>query len=177
MIPELQLGVLVLTNQESGAAMQAIANQILDAYLGAPKRDWVNIALEYTADRAAEAQQLESEIAEAALIGATPPLALDDYTGRYRDPWRGDATVRRDGGALILQFSRTNELEGRLMPHQGNIFIVRWNDRRLQADAYVRFEQAFGGGVERMTLRAISPATDFSFDFQDLDFRKVQDER
>jgi CubicO group peptidase (beta-lactamase class C family) len=40
MIPELKLGVLVFTNQESGESMQAVANQILDAYLGVPLRDW-----------------------------------------------------------------------------------------------------------------------------------------
>ena len=61
-----------------------------------------------------------------------------------------------------------------MITHSGNIFVVRWKDRTLQADAYVRFEQAFAGGVEGMTLRAISPATDCSFDFQDLDFRKIE---
>jgi hypothetical protein len=25
-----------------------------------------------------------------------------------------------------------------------------------------------------MTMKAVSPATDFSFDFQDLDFRKIE---
>ena len=41
MIPELGLGILVFTNQENGAAMEAVGGQILDAYLGAPKRDRV----------------------------------------------------------------------------------------------------------------------------------------
>jgi hypothetical protein len=82
--------------------------------------------------------------------------------------------VRREDAGLVLKFSRTSRLEGALAPHRGNIFIVHWNDRTLQADAYVRFEQGFDGGVDRMTLRAISPATDFSFDFQDLDFRKIE---
>ena len=39
---------------------------------------------------------------------------------------------------------------------------------------YVRFEQGFTGNVEGMTLQAISTNTDFSFDFQDLDFRKIE---
>jgi hypothetical protein len=50
------------------------------------------------------------------------------------------------------------------------MFVVRWNDHSLHADAFVRFSQAFDGGIEGITMRAISPATDFSFDFQDLDF-------
>jgi hypothetical protein len=60
-----------------------------------------------------------------------------------------------------------------LVHYSGNIFIVRWKDRSLDADAYVRFEQGFGQQVTGMTMQAVSPATDFSFDFQDLNFKKV----
>jgi len=34
MIPELKLGIIVLTNQEEGFAFYSITNQIKDAYLG-----------------------------------------------------------------------------------------------------------------------------------------------
>lgn len=173
MIPELQLGVLVFTNQEESAAMEAIGHQILDAYLGAPKRDWVGVAVAYKGKRAAEAQAAEKEAA-AVTAGASPPtFPLDSYAGTYVDSWRGEATVRRDGDKLVLKFSRTAGLEGSLEPYSGNVFIVRWNNRAWNADAYVRFTQTFGRQIEGMTLRAVSPATDFSFDFQDLDFHKL----
>jgi hypothetical protein len=102
----------------------------------------------------------------------SPALALAAYIGTYRDPWRGDASVRRVGDRLVLKVSRTDSLEGDLTPYQGNVFVVRWKDRTLNADAFVRFEQGFDGKAIGMTLRAISPATDFSFDFQDLDFKR-----
>jgi len=35
MIPDIQLGIAILTNQESGAAFDSLANSIMDAYLGA----------------------------------------------------------------------------------------------------------------------------------------------
>jgi CubicO group peptidase (beta-lactamase class C family) len=186
MIPELQLGIVVLTNQQDGAATEAVGNQILDAYVGAPKRDWIAIGLSYDESRAREANTVEAEVAQVLNTGgAPPPLPLTAYVGRYRDPWRGDAHIRLEGGKLVLKFSRTKGLEGTLSPFRGNVFIVRWNDRSLDADAYVRFNQGFGpeveqGGnqsvddaIEGMTLRSISPLTDFSFDFQDLDFAKI----
>ena len=40
MIPELRLGVAVLTNQESGAAFESIVYQVLDHYLGAKAPDY-----------------------------------------------------------------------------------------------------------------------------------------
>lgn len=174
MVPELQLAVMVFTNQQSGVAMEVVGNQILDAYLQAPKRDWVDIGIAFDSRRAAHAKAVEAEARKVSESASPPPLPLDAYAGCYIDAWRGAATVRREGDRLILKFSRTDRLEGALTPFLGNVFIVRWNDRSLDADAYVRFDQDFGPGIERMTLQAVSPATDFSFDFQDLDFRKAE---
>ena len=173
MIPELQLGVLVFTNQQSGIAMEAVGDQILDAYLKAPRRDWIEIGSEYSAKRDAAAKTIEDAAAKIEAASGSPSLALDAYAGTYRDPWRGEATVRLENDKLILKFSRTNPLEGPLTPYSGNIFIVHWNDRTLDADAYVRFEQGYDTKVDGMTMTAVSPATDFSFDFQDLHFSRT----
>jgi CubicO group peptidase (beta-lactamase class C family) len=174
MIPELQLGVLVFTNQESGIAMEVVGDQILDAYLKAPRRDWVEIGSTYGAKRDAAAKTVEDAAAKVAGSSGSPSLALDAYAGTYRDPWRGEATVRRENDQLILKISRTKSLEGPLTPYSGNIFIVHWNDRSLNADAYVRFGQGYDAKITDMTMRAVSPATDFSFDFQDLHFNKSE---
>ncbi len=173
MIPQLQLGVVVLTNRENGWAMEAIGNQILDAYVGAPKRDWVDTVNSVVKERQADAQAVDDKVAATLVKAAPPPLPLEAYTGHYADAWRGAAVVRRDGEHLVLKISRTRDLEGALSPFSGDIFVVRWNRRGLDADAYVRFTPKFGGGIESMTLQAISPATDTSFDFQDLNFRKL----
>ena len=194
LLPELDLGVIVLTNQEAGAAMTAIAYQILKAYTGAEQRDWVAVfselltkreqkaaeemaaalaaeesaAMESTAEGSAGADPAD-QVAEA----ATPILPLAAYAGTYGDPWRGAATVSLQDGQLILEFSRTDRLHGALEPFRYNTFIVRWEDRSLKADAYVRFELGFDGAVETMTMQAVSPLTDFSYDFHDLRFTRT----
>lgn len=173
MIPELKLGVLVFTNQMSDIAMNAVGNQILDAYVGAPRRDWVQIGLAYGAKRNQAAHTVEDAAAKLAVSAAPAPLPLEAYAGTYSDPWRGEATVRRESDKLILKISRTQSLEGPLTHYNGNIFIVHWNDRSLNADAYVRFEQGYDTKVNEMSMRAVSPETDFSFDFQDLHFSRT----
>ena len=174
MVPELNLGVLVFTNQENGGAMDAIGNQILDAYLGAPKRDWVDIDIAYRKERADRAKAIEDQAAKGAATAGIPSLPLTAFAGDYVDSWRGAATVRLDDQRLSLKIDRTKDLEGTLTPYSGNIFIVRWNNRTLNADAFVRFEQGYDRKITGMTMQSISPATDFSFDFQDLDFKKVE---
>jgi hypothetical protein len=42
----------------------------------------------------------------------------------------------------------------------------------MEADAYVIFSLNEQGIADRILMKAISPLTDFSFDFQDLDFRR-----
>lgn len=176
MIPELNLGVVVLTNQGDGGAMRAIALRILESYAGAPRRDWVSLLQSMSLERQQKARAVEAEVAAAAAGAKLPPtLPLQSYTGVFEDPWRGEARVRMENGELILQFSHTDSLEGVLTSSGGNLFIVRWHDRSLHADAYVRFSQDFGGKVDGFTMQATSPLTDFSFDFQDLDFHKRTD--
>lgn len=41
MIPDIGVGVAVLTNQESGGAFDSIAYHVLDHFLGAPGFDWI----------------------------------------------------------------------------------------------------------------------------------------
>lgn len=177
MIPELELGVVVLTNQQEGFALSAVALQILEAYTGAPKRDWVALTRGFKAEREqrmreADAQRAPPEAAAAPGAGAT---GLDAYVGVFADPWRGEATITRDGDGLRLTFSHTDSLSGPLLPRGNNLFVVRWNDRSLNADAYVRFTQDFAGKVVGFTMQAVSGSTDFSFDFQDLDFKRAPD--
>lgn len=170
MIPELQLGVVVLTNQSDFSATEAVGNQILDAYVGAPKRDFVKLLSGRRDAHAQVADGIEASVAKTVAAAAAPSLPLEAYAGRYADAWRGGVEVRKDGQHLMMKFSRTDKLEGELQPYLGNIFVVRWKDRSLNADAFVRFTQSFDGGVEGFTMRAVSPETDFSFDFQDLNF-------
>lgn len=79
-----------------------------------------------------------------------------------------------DNGQLWLHSERNEPLQGPLEHFQYDTFIARWTDRRLMADAYVTFSLSPEGKVERILMKAVSPATDFSFDFHHLDLRRVE---
>jgi CubicO group peptidase (beta-lactamase class C family) len=174
MVPSRGLGIAVLTNQESSAAMQSISNQIVDSYLGAPEKDW--IAAYEAVDRRNRAANASATASTTAARDTTsrPSLALDNYTGRYRDGWYGDMTISRGGNGLTIAFSHTPSLSGTLEHWQHDTFVARWTDRELRADAFVTFALTPEGGIDSVRMRAVSPETDFSFDFQDLLFRPVK---
>jgi hypothetical protein len=43
----------------------------------------------------------------------------------------------------------------------------------MEADAYVIFSLDEQGKADRIRMKPVSPLTDFSFDFQDLDFKRT----
>jgi hypothetical protein len=171
LLPEQHVGIVVLTNQQSGGAIAALTQDLTDRFDGAPPRDWIAYwsGVEAKRDREGAAADLAAPRPGAAGQAAMP---LDAYAGVYRDPWRGEVTIQRVGERLRLKFSRTDDMQGDLQAYKGNVFVVRWDDRGLNADAWVRFTTDFAGAVDGMTMKAVSPTTDFSFDFQDLDFKR-----
>jgi CubicO group peptidase (beta-lactamase class C family) len=168
LVPEQRLGIAVLTNQESGEAFEAITWRALDAFLGAPPTDW--IAAFATLKARGDSQIAAAERAGVARrdTASRPSLPLAKYAGAYRDAWYGDVTIALEAGKLVLRFSHTPDLTGDLEHYQYDTFIARWRNRELRADAYVTFALKPDGGIDQVKLAAVSPATDFSFDFQDL---------
>ena len=174
LIPDLNLGIAVLTNQEARGGYDALTFTILDSFLGAPKTDWI-AAFETLAQEAEknEAERVKSA-AESRNAKSKPSLPLERYAGTYRDPWYGDVTVAKENDRLVMRFSRTPRLTGTLEHWQYETFIVRWTERALNADAFVTFNLGPDGAVETAKMKAVSPLTDFSFDFHDLELRRVQ---
>lgn len=168
LVPDLHLGVVVLTNQESGAAFQAVTMRALDAYMDAPKTDWIAAyaAGVKKAEAGADDSMKKHEAARAK--NAKPSLPLDGYVGTYRDPWYGDVKVDKEGGKLVMRFTKTAQLTGTLEPWQHDTFIAHWNDRSLNGDAFVNFSLDPDGKIREVRMEPVSPLTDFSFDFQDL---------
>jgi hypothetical protein len=175
LVPSLHLGVVVLTNAESGAAFNAVTYRVLDAYLNpAQETDWV--AVYDKAVKKAEAKSDDSYARHAAARNknSKPSLPLAKYAGTYRDPWYGDVIVSHENGKLRLRFSKTAQLVGTMTPWQNDTFTVRWDDRSLNADAFVTFTLDMDGHIIEARMQPISPLTDFSFDFQDLRLAPVK---
>jgi hypothetical protein len=172
LVPELDLGVVVLINASAGNARSAIAEGIVKAYMGINEVDWV----EYFA------REAEGEVVDNAEVVAVDPdfrtgnvlAPLDNYTGRYRDAWFGDVSIAMRGGELWFASAKSPRMQGRLWPFEGHTFYAYWSDRTLEADAWVKFEVDDAGNSVRMKL---VPVWDYSdWDLSDLDLQRVNGE-
>jgi CubicO group peptidase (beta-lactamase class C family) len=173
MIPDLRLGVVVLTNQESGLAFNAIAYRVLDYYLGAKTPDYLGIFTRMEAKERAELTEMKRKAGASRDSSLGPSLPLARYAGSYRDEWYGDVSIAMENGGLVMRFGHTPSLVGDLSHWQFDSFLVRWRDRELRADAYVTFDMNPDGSIDRARMAPASPEVDFSFDFQDLVLRPV----
>jgi CubicO group peptidase (beta-lactamase class C family) len=168
MIPELDLGIAVLTNQEAGRAFDAIAFRVADHYLGAPPTDWLDAYQKVEARQLKALADAEQTTTAARNTASRPSLPLAKYAGTYTDQWYGDVAIEEQGGKLQIRFTRTPGLVGDLEHWQYDTFVARWRDRELRADAFVTFALNPDGTIAQARMQAVSQDTDFSFDFQDL---------
>jgi len=168
LVPEENLAMVILTNQQSGYAFNAIYQQILNEYLALPEKDWVAYYHKKQQKSVAKEEKRLAKAADLVNKNASHSLALRDYAQTYVDNWYGEIHINYLNNKLQVQFGNTPELHGTLEHYQHNTFIVRWKDRTLEADAFVNFNLDENGNIHYVTMKAVSHATDFSFDFHDL---------
>jgi CubicO group peptidase (beta-lactamase class C family) len=176
LLPELGLGIIVLTNQQAGGAFRAITNQIKDSYLGIKGTDRVKEYTEASGLSVLKARKIVDEIwknVEAQKDWLSENEILQ-FAGNYRDNWFGQVVLKLENGKLIFTSVRSPRLSGEMFFYKGNTFVVRWFERTFDADAFVNFSLDFEGRPITFKMKAISPLTDFSYDFHDLDFTRIE---
>jgi hypothetical protein len=171
LVPAERLGIVVLTNSESDL-MVALTYRLLDSFLKVRPTDWVAAF--------AAAARLDQAHADSAVAGSRATrdstskasLPLEKYAGAYRDDLYGDATITLENGTLVLRFSHSPAFTGDLTHWQYDTFVAHWRAAHIE-DAYVTFTLKPDGAIDRFRMTAVSPLADFSFDYQDLEFRPV----
>jgi len=177
LMPEIGLGVTILTNQESTAAFAALTNQIVDYYLKAPEFDWVEAYKKFTERNAQRSKEELDKIYASRKKETKPSLPIQEYAGLYRDDWYGEVEIKYENGELTIQFKHSPELYGKLEHWHYDTFVARWFDRELRADAFVTFYLNHEGAISEVKMLPFTSDVDFSYDYQDLLLKPVPKEK
>ena len=122
MLPEQNLGVVVLVNMNSSALPGLLMRWVFDRQLNVPQRDLAGEALARS-----RAQRVRADSAAAAqntrrtTPAGPPPLPLTAFAGSYWDDVYGEATITLENGVLML---RRGDWHGPLEFRSGTSF--RW---------------------------------------------------
>jgi len=174
MIPDLNLGIIVLTNQQSGAAFTAISNTIKDSYLKLPAFDHVANLSKDSHQKEDDADKITTEVWAQIAKNQKDNIKTDlkNYTGTFKDNWFGVIELTQKNGKFYFQSERSKQLKGEIFFYKDQTFVVKWDNRSFLADAFLIFSDQ-----HHIKMKAVSPLTDFSYDFQDLDFSRAKSSR
>ena len=177
LIPDLKLGIVVLTNQQSGAAFNTITNTVKDSYLGIADRNWMKTYGERMSKYFTDVETAKKEIfAKSQEFSKNKNLQAktEQFVGTYNDTWFGDVDVFLQNNEIRISCKNSPRLKGELLPYSHNTFIAVWDDRSYDADAFLLFDFDENGKAISAKMKPISDITDFSFDFEDLDLKRVK---
>jgi CubicO group peptidase (beta-lactamase class C family) len=177
LFPELNLGIVVLTNQQSGAAFSAITNTIKDSYLGVKSEDYVTVYSNRVKASEESADKVTDDVWATVAKNKKDKIKIDfkNYVGTYKDNWLGEITISEKKGKLLFACKRSPQLTGELFLYKDKNLVVKWNNAYFHADAHLFFEYDAAGKAIAIKMKPISELTDFSYDFQDLDFKRVSE--
>ena len=176
LVPEENLGVVVLTNAEEGGAFDSILYHVLDHYFHLPPTDWIAAYKTVKDQEEKDAAEIMKKAEGARAVNSKPSLPLEKYAGTYNDAWYGPITIKLENGGLVINFDHTPGMVGDLQFWQYDTFKAHWRTRTIE-DAFVMFSLNADGSIESARMAAVSPLADFSFDYQDLLLKPAEKEK
>lgn len=177
LLPELGVGFVVLMNGGGSDARSALV-QALSKRFTAPEA--VDRTVAYYADAiAAEAAANAGDTGASAPDTSSRRVAGTDamapWLGVYRDPWFGEASVCRRGDVVRFAAAKSPMLTGTVM-RVGERLLVDWDEVSVDAEAWLAFAEADDAGAPpTLAMAKVDPQADFSYDYQDLAFVRVDD--
>jgi CubicO group peptidase (beta-lactamase class C family) len=157
LLPDVGLGVIVLTNYAPDAPTSAITYRIVDAFLGQPERDWNQVYVGFRDQAEARAARQEESLQASRVPGTEPSLPLEDYTGTYAEAAAGEARVRLEDGHLVFDYNPRHL--GDLEHWHYDVFRVTWRHPifDMPPRSFLRFELDEDGAVTGLEVTFYDP--------------------
>ncbi|MBS1735819.1 MAG: serine hydrolase [Bacteroidetes bacterium] len=174
LVPDLNLGIVILTNTEDGggALFSALRQTILDSYWGLDDFHYVEKYSKLFKDRENARDSVTTKVWQTVEQNKKIKINASDYTGIYEDPWFGKIEVSLKGDQLWFRAFRSPKLNGPMSFYKANTFAIKWEYQDMPADAFAMFSLDENGKAQSIKMKGISPDIDFSFDFQDLNLQR-----
>lgn len=163
MLPEEQLGLVLLTNMNATGLPMALMRRVFDAHLGAlpggaPARDWSGVLYARTVQQRAKAKAAEQKLEAQRVPNTRPSLPLAAYAGTYVDSLYGTVQVRDSAGTLLLAYGPT--WHGELRHWHYDIFRTRF-DTPVLPPFFVQFRPNPAAKIDEVQLELVGVPVTF----------------
>lgn len=170
LFPDQRNGFVMLTNGEGSKARNVLI-EMLTKHFTAP-REHHSVA-EY-ADAPKAAEEKKSRAPDVSARKPATVAQLQRQLGVWRDPWFGEVSICRNDDTVRFTAAKSPLLSGRVT-QLGKRYLIDWDDARVDAQAWLDFAASDAPDAATMTMAKVDPDADFSFDFEDLTFRRERD--
>jgi CubicO group peptidase (beta-lactamase class C family) len=176
MFPDLNLGIVILTNTENGGAglFSSLTNTIADSYLGLDDFGWIEKTVARMNQQRSTGDEVTNKVWAKVESAKNTPVKNEDYIGIYEDKWFGKVEVFEKDRQLWLKSYRSPKLNGPMAFYNANSFAIKWEYQAMNCDALAMFSLDETGKAQSIKMKGISPNIDFSFDFHDLDLKRIE---
>lgn len=92
------------------------------------------------------------------------------WLGVYRDPWFGEVALCASQERVRFASRKSPMLAG-VVQRVGERWLVDWDDDSVDTEAWLEF--AGTDGAVSLTMAKVDPEADFSYDYEDLAFKRT----
>lgn len=132
MIPDIKLGIVVLTNTMEGISTP-LAYYIANQYLQKDMRDWSAEYLARARSRNGHKDDVEERKAKR-VSGTKPSIDPALFEGVYYDPMFGDITVTKEGEEFRISFADAPKLGATLEHWHYDTYEIKWDEEHAWFD-------------------------------------------
>ncbi len=127
MVPEENLGMVLLTNKMPHSFHNAFLMHTLDELMGIPPTDWNRLFMERDLELERKEQQKKQERYQSR-TGKQLSQSMAAYSGTYQCQIYGSAEITLEEGGLSVRLSAHPSMTGRLEHWDAETFICSWSD-------------------------------------------------
>jgi CubicO group peptidase (beta-lactamase class C family) len=151
LVPEENLGIIILTNTDQNNFYEALKWDVIDAYLKLPFRNYNKHYLTGFQQDQSENLRVEKRMKDSVTMNLRPALSLNAYTGKYFNEVYGYLTIDKNDKELQVKFEHHPRMFARLQALGGNRFYATFSDPVFSKSVFPF--HIVDGKVKSMTLK------------------------
>ena len=172
LLPDRKSAFVVLINGEAEDARTVLNEMLLKYFTRSTDRKEVSLYASQLDDEARR-QKSKAPLPAGTRTDASAS-SLKDWLGVYRDPWFGEARLCARQDQVRFEAAKSPLLAGKIVD-SGDRRLIDWDDDSVDLEAWVELQHDAATGLRRMRLAKVDSGGDFSFDYEDLAFERVDD--
>ena len=165
LVPQMNLGIVILTNTDSNDFFEALRWEIMDAFFGLPYQNYSSKYVENFNSSQQNDLKHDQLMRDSVKLNLKSDLPLEGYTGLYRNVLYGTATISKvTTNSLSMRFEHHPGVTAVLSPLGGNRFYVVFSDPTLGKSVFPF--SVMNGKVTNLTLKVADFVENTPYNFK-----------